>query len=68
MHLLIDFGRPAAIRLAVMVDRGGRELPIQPDFAALTLSNVPSEHRVNVRLHESDGADSIVVEPRAEVA
>jgi pyrimidine operon attenuation protein/uracil phosphoribosyltransferase len=68
MNLLIDFGRPAAIRLAVMVDRGGRELPIQPDFAALTLSNVPSEHRVNVRLHEIDGADSIVVEPRAEVA
>jgi pyrimidine operon attenuation protein / uracil phosphoribosyltransferase len=68
MNLLIDFGRPAAIRLAVMVDRGGRELPIQPDFAALTLSNVPGEHRVNVRLLEIDGVDQIVVEPRAEVA
>jgi pyrimidine operon attenuation protein/uracil phosphoribosyltransferase len=68
MNLLIDFGRPALIRLAVMVDRGGRELPIQSDFAALTLTNVPSEHRVNVRLKEVDGADQIVVEPRTEGA
>src|SRR5205807_9317206 len=36
------------IRLAVLVDRGGRELPIQPDFVALTLSDVPKDHRVNV--------------------
>lgn len=66
MNLLIDFGRPALIRLAVMVDRGGRELPIQSDFAALTLSNVPPEHRVNVRLQEVDGVDEIVVEPKTE--
>jgi pyrimidine operon attenuation protein/uracil phosphoribosyltransferase len=68
MNLLLDFGRPAVIRLAVMVDRGGRELPIQPDFAALTLANVPIEHRVNVRLKEVDVVDQIVVEPRTEVA
>jgi len=68
MNLLIDFGRPALIRLAVLVDRGGRELPIQADFTALTLSNVPPEHRVNVRLTEVDGADEIVVEPKTEVA
>ena len=68
MNLLIDFGRPALIRLAVMVDRGGRELPIQSDFAALTLHNVPAEHRVNVRLQEVDGIDEIVVEPRTEAA
>ena len=34
MDALIDFGRPASIRLAVLIDRGGRELPIQPDYAA----------------------------------
>jgi pyrimidine operon attenuation protein/uracil phosphoribosyltransferase len=34
LNELFDFGRPAAVRLAVLVDRGGRELPIQPDFAA----------------------------------
>jgi pyrimidine operon attenuation protein/uracil phosphoribosyltransferase len=64
LDALTDFGRPSAIRLAVLVDRGGRELPIQPDFVALTLSDIPREHRVNVRLAEKDGADEIVVEPR----
>ena len=38
LDALSDFGRPSAIRLAVLVDRGGRELPIQPDFVGLTLS------------------------------
>ena len=63
MDALSDFGRPSAIRLAVLVDRGGRELPIQPDFVGLTLSDVPRDHRVNVRLSEIDGKDEIVVEP-----
>ena len=65
LDLLADFGRPSAIRLAVLVDRGGRELPIHPDFVALTLSDVPRDHRVNVRLREVDGRDEITVEPRA---
>lgn len=65
LDALSDFGRPSVIRLAVLVDRGGRELPIQPDFVGLTLSDVPKDHRVNVRLAESDGKDEIVVEPRA---
>jgi pyrimidine operon attenuation protein/uracil phosphoribosyltransferase len=64
LDALSDFGRPSAIRLAVLVDRAGRELPIQADFAALTLETVPHEHRVNVRLSEIDGRDEIVVEPR----
>jgi pyrimidine operon attenuation protein/uracil phosphoribosyltransferase len=64
LDALSDFGRPKSIRLAVLVDRGGRELPIQPDFVPLTLQNVPKEHRVNVRLAEIDGKDEIVVEPR----
>ena len=51
------------IRLAVLVDRGGRELPIQADFVGLMLKEIPSNHRVNVRLVEIDGRDEIVVEP-----
>ncbi len=62
LNALIDFGRPSAIRLAALVDRGGRELPIQPDYVGLTLTDVPRDHQVNVRLRESDGADEIVVQ------
>lgn len=65
LDALADFGRPSAIRLAVLVDRGGRELPIQPDFVGLTLTDVPRDHRVNVRLKETDGRDEISVEPKA---
>jgi pyrimidine operon attenuation protein/uracil phosphoribosyltransferase len=65
LDALSDFGRPSVIRLAVLVDRGGRELPIQPDFVGITLSDVPKDHRVNVRLTESDGKDEIVVEPKS---
>jgi pyrimidine operon attenuation protein / uracil phosphoribosyltransferase len=65
LDALSDFGRPGTIRLAVLVDRGGRELPIQADFVGLTLSDVPADHRVNVKLKESDGRDEILVEPRS---
>jgi pyrimidine operon attenuation protein/uracil phosphoribosyltransferase len=65
LDALSDFGRPSAIRLAVLVDRGGRELPIQADFVGLTLSDVPRDHRVNVRLAETDAKDEIVVEPKS---
>ena len=65
LDALSDFGRPGVIRLAVLVDRGGRELPIQADFVGLTLKDVPRDHRVNVRLREVDGRDEIVVEPKA---
>ena len=44
MNLLFDYGRPAAIRLAVLVDRGGRELPICADFAGLKLDLNDGEH------------------------
>ena len=59
-----DFGRPRRILLCVLIDRGGRELPIQPDFVGLTLSGVPRDHRVKVRLRETDGTDEILVERR----
>jgi len=63
MDALSDFGRPSAIRLVVLVDRGGRELPIQPDFVGLQLPQVPRDHRVKVRFTETDGRDEITVEP-----
>lgn len=65
MDALSDFGRPAAVRLAVLVDRGGRELPIQADFVGLKLPDVPGDYRVNVKLGEIDGRDEILVEPRS---
>jgi pyrimidine operon attenuation protein/uracil phosphoribosyltransferase len=63
LDALSDFGRPSAIRLAVLVDRGGRELPIQPDYVGLKLTDVPRAHRVQVRLRETDGVDEIEVGP-----
>jgi len=51
---LADLGRPRAIRLAVLADRGHRELPIRPDFVGKNLPTAQGE-RVNVRLAESDG-------------
>jgi pyrimidine operon attenuation protein/uracil phosphoribosyltransferase len=63
LDALSDFGRPAAIRLAVLVDRGGRELPIQPDYVGLKLTDVPRTHHVQVRLRETDGVDEIEVGP-----
>jgi len=57
---LLEFGRPRAIQLAVLVDRGHRELPIRPDFVG---KNVPSRESeiVAVRLVEADGVDSAVI-------
>ena len=65
LNALNDFGRPPSIKLAVLVDRGGRELPIQPDFVALNLEQVPPEYKVYVRLMESDGKDEISSKPRS---
>jgi pyrimidine operon attenuation protein/uracil phosphoribosyltransferase len=64
LNELGDFGRPSVIRLAVLVDRGGRELPIQPDFVAVELGELPRGLRVKVRLVESDGKDEIIIGPR----
>jgi pyrimidine operon attenuation protein/uracil phosphoribosyltransferase len=57
---LCDFGRPARIALAVLVDRGHRELPIQADYAALRVKT-DRRDRVDVSLLETDGADGVVV-------
>lgn len=58
---LIDFGRPSAIQLVVLVDRGHRELPIKPDYVG---KNLPTsrDQSVQVRLQEIDGTDEVVIE------
>jgi pyrimidine operon attenuation protein/uracil phosphoribosyltransferase len=58
---LTDFGRARAIRLAVLVDRGLRELPIQPDFVGLRQGSSP-DNAVNVKLVEFDGVDEVEME------
>ena len=58
MDAIMDFGRPARVRLAVMVDRGHRELPIRPDFVGRNVPTAPSQ-TVDVRLAETDGEDAI---------
>ncbi len=61
LDALIDLGRPKAIRLAVLVDRGGRELPIQADFVGLKLSDSGDAKHVQVLLEEADGEDKIIL-------
>jgi pyrimidine operon attenuation protein/uracil phosphoribosyltransferase len=58
---LIDFGRPRAIQLVVIVDRGHRELPIKADYVG---KNLPTSHgeSVSVRLLETDGCDQVIIE------
>jgi len=58
---LIALGRPLTIQLAVLVDRGHRELPIRPDFVGKNLPTSSREH-VSVRLAEIDGVDEVVIE------
>jgi len=60
-----DFGRPRRILLCVLVDRGGRELPIQPDIAGLTLATQPGD-RVDVLVTELDGRDAVELVRGAE--
>jgi len=61
LDALTDFGRPRRIALAVLVDRGGRELPICPDFVAQKVALVGNQ-RVNVYLQEMGRADEVVIE------
>jgi len=61
LDALSDFGRPAAVRLAVMVDRGHRELPIRPDFVGKNLPTSQFE-QVRVRFAETDGEDAVIIE------
>ncbi len=60
LDALQDLGRPAAVQLAALVDRGHRELPIRPDFVG---KNLPTSHseRVSVQLREIDGRDGVYI-------
>jgi len=60
LDALTDHGRPSAVRLAVVVDRGHRELPIRPDYVGKNLPT-SSDEVVHVRLAETDGADEVVI-------
>jgi pyrimidine operon attenuation protein / uracil phosphoribosyltransferase len=64
LDALIDRGRPASIQLAVLIDRGHRELPIRPDYVG---KNLPTSSRelVTVRMTECDGRDEVVIEEPA---
>jgi pyrimidine operon attenuation protein/uracil phosphoribosyltransferase len=64
---LADFGRPAHIALAVLIDRGGRELPIQPDVVGKKLS-VGKGDRVDVLVEELDGRTAVILVPADEPA
>ena len=57
---LFDYGRPARVQLAVLVDRGHRELPIRPDYVGKNLPTAQGE-RVNVRLEEVDDVDEVTI-------
>jgi pyrimidine operon attenuation protein / uracil phosphoribosyltransferase len=61
---IFDYGRPARVQLAVLIDRGHRELPIRPDYVG---KNIPTSHeeRVNVRVEEIDGVDEVTIGPAA---
>ena len=62
---IFDYGRPARVQLAVLVDRGHRELPIRPDYVG---KNIPTsqDERVYVRVEEVDGLDQVVIRTSPE--
>jgi pyrimidine operon attenuation protein/uracil phosphoribosyltransferase len=66
IEAIFDYGRPARVQLAVLADRGHRELPIRPDYVG---KNLPTarEERVNVHVEEIDGVDEVTVTQVAEV-
>jgi len=60
LDAVMDFGRPSSIQLAVLVDRGGRELPIQPDYKGMEIE-VKTDQRIDVLLREDAGTDEVVL-------
>jgi pyrimidine operon attenuation protein/uracil phosphoribosyltransferase len=63
MDSLNDFGRPEKIQLAVLVDRGHRELPIKADFVGKNIPTAPTE-KIHVRLKEDGGEDEVILEKK----
>jgi len=67
MDALIDIGRPKAIKLAVFIDRGHRELPIRPDYIGKNIPSSSSED-IQVKLTETDGIDEVTIVTEAKEA
>jgi len=65
MDEVMDYGRPARIQLACLIDRGGRELPIQPDYLGRKVSPTPDQH-ISVRMVETDGHDAVILEDKTK--
>jgi len=65
LDALIDYGRPATIQLAVLIDRGHRELPIRADYIGKNIPSARSEE-IKVELVESDGTDRVTIIPSPE--
>jgi pyrimidine operon attenuation protein/uracil phosphoribosyltransferase len=63
MDAIMDYGRPDLIQLAVLIDRGGRELPIQPDYVGMTLMAAKTE-QVDVLLWENGETDEVIIHER----
>ena len=65
IDVIFDYGRPARVQFAALVDRGHRELPIRPDYIG---KNIPTsvQERVNVRVEEVDGVDEVTIGPAPE--
>ncbi len=63
---LFDYGRPRRVQLAVLADRGHRELPIRPDYVGKNLPTARSE-RVNVRVEELDGEDEVAIATASDI-
>lgn len=61
LDAIMDFGRPSSIQLAVLVDRGGRELPIQPDYTGMDIK-VDADKHIHVLLTENAGTDEVVLD------
>jgi len=61
LDAIMDFGRPSSIQLAVLIDRGGRELPVQPDYTGMEIQVEPDQH-IQVLLHEAADIDEVVLE------
>ena len=67
IEALFDYGRPERVQLAVLADRGHRELPIRPDYVGKNLPTSRFE-RVNVRVDELDGVDEVAITEAMEEA
>ena len=60
LNAIMDYGRPSSVKLAVLVDRGHREMPIQPDFVGVKVDTLSSQ-KVNVYINEVDNKEEVEI-------